>query len=87
MNPTEFIRNNITDKLVSNGFSLSVAQSAANEGVKYYLKATGATVRGGLFNDCFKHAEAWAKKLSKIDKPLKQKRTQAVAPAQAFTLF
>ena len=48
MNPTEFIRKNITDKLLSNGFSLSVAQSAANEGVKYYLKATGATVRGGV---------------------------------------
>ncbi|VEJ54596.1 hypothetical protein [Pragia fontium] len=88
MNPTEFIRKNIVTKLLAENFTLSVAQGAAHKGVEFYLKACGASRRGGLFDDCYQHAKAWAiKNTTTLDKPIKQKKTRTVAAGRAISLF
>lgn len=60
MDPKEFIRKNITDALVAEGFPLSVAQGGVEIGLDYYRCSSQASRKGRMFDDCLVRARLWA---------------------------
>lgn len=60
MSPEYFIRKHITEKLVAEGFSESVAGGGAEHGVDYYRRSSQPSRKGAIFDDCLFRARQWA---------------------------
>jgi hypothetical protein len=64
MNHEQFIEQNVQAELTKLGFSLSIAAMASDRAKEHYRRATSASRKGKLFDDCLNIAKAWASKYS-----------------------
>ncbi len=69
MNHEQFIANNVQAELTRLGFSSSIAGMASDKAVDHYRRATSASRKSKMFDDCLHIAKAWASKYSSV-KPL-----------------
>ncbi|TDB57228.1 hypothetical protein [Photorhabdus khanii] len=64
MSPQEFIEKNVQAELVKLGFSSSIACIASDKAVDHYRRASSASRKGKMYDDCLHIAKAWASKYS-----------------------
>lgn len=75
MTPTDFIRKHITEKLMVEGFPLSVAQGGAGIGLEHYRCMSQASKKGAAFDDCLYRAKVWAQgQISKAERKAGKKK-------------
>lgn len=74
MSPEEFIRKNIRDQLLKDGWADSVATPAANHGCEHFRAASHASRKGKMYDDCLIRAKQWAEAFSKPHEKPKRKK-------------
>ena len=65
MNPIDFIYTNIQKQLITEGFTVGIANLAARYGVDEYKKRSQPTMRGNIYADCLHEARLQAKAYKK----------------------
>ncbi|TDB48247.1 hypothetical protein [Photorhabdus khanii] len=68
MNHEQFIEKNIQAELTKLGFSSSISGMASDKAVDHYRRASSASRKGKMYDDCLHIAKAWASKHS-TEKP------------------
>lgn len=63
MNPVQFIQKEVIAELTKLGYEKSVAQQGADKAIDLYKRASQASARGRMFDDCLREAKLWASKL------------------------
>ncbi len=66
MNHEQFIANNIQAELVKLGFSSSISGMASDKALDHYRRASSASRKGKMYDDCLHIARAWASKYSSV---------------------
>ncbi|WP_240000923.1 MULTISPECIES: hypothetical protein, partial [unclassified Photorhabdus] len=66
MNPQEFIAKNIQADLLKLGYSDSISGMASDKAVDHYRRASSASRKGKMYDDCLHIAKAWASKYSSV---------------------
>jgi len=62
MTTIEFIEQNIIAELTRQGFDQTACHIGAREGIAYFRRASQASRKGKIFDDCLFHARLFAKK-------------------------
>jgi len=62
LNHAEFIEKNIISELTRLGYSIDACHIGARAGVAHYHRASQASSKGKLFDDCLRHARTVAEK-------------------------
>lgn len=75
MNHLEFIKKNVREQLIKQGFSSSVAQGGAWQALDLYKRMSQASKKGTIFDDVMRHAKAWADKQVSKAEVTRRKRT------------
>ncbi|RKS59533.1 hypothetical protein BDD30_1609 [Photorhabdus asymbiotica] len=66
MNHEQFIAKNVQAELTKLGFSSSIACMASDKAVDHYRRASSASRKGKMYDDCLHIAKVWASKYSSV---------------------
>ena len=80
----DYVRNQIEKILLSEGFSVPVAQGGARHGEDLYNRMSQATKKGAIFDDALRHGRLWAGKQELPAEKKEKKRSKTVKQQGLF---